>query len=153
MSVKEKLGKILVLGAGPCGDSSPCPTLVEKQGPGSPSAWSPWLPWPWRNGDALASSPQCEDAVSKGAQQKQMKDLLSPRPQMGPSGSPELCEFHRNQDFSLAYFTPQVLHLAQFKFMFTARVRRPLAAPAFRLARGEGCLVSSAVLSVCEVLG
>lgn len=103
MSVKEKLGKIVVLGAGPCGDSPPPPprTLVEKQGPGSPSARSPW---PWRNGDALASPPQCKDAVSKGAQQKQMKDLLSPRPQVGPSSSRELCEFHRNQDFSFSLF-------------------------------------------------
>ena len=86
----------------------------------------------WR---CTGKSPQCEDSVSKGAQQRQMKHLLSPQPWKGPSGSPALCGFLRNQDLSLGYFTPQVLHLGS---VFTARVRRSFAATAFRLARGGG---------------
>ena len=88
----------------------------------------------WR---CTGKSPQCEDTVSKGAQQRQMKHLLSPQPWKGPSGSPALCGFPRNQDLSLGYFTPQVLHLGS---VFTARVRWSFAATAFRLAQeGRPC--------------
>lgn len=84
----------------------------------------------WR---CIGKSPQWEDTVSKGAQQRQMKHLLSPQPWKGPSSSPALRGLLRNQDLSLGYFTPQVLH---FGSVFTARVWQSFAATAFRVAQG-----------------
>ena len=120
--MRKNLGRILVLGVWPCADRHLFPFCMV--------ALVTMALVKWR---CIGKSPQCEDTVSKGAQQKQMKHLLSSQPWKGPSGSPALHRFLRNQDLSLGYFTPQVLYLGS---VFMVRVRWSCAATAFGLAQG-----------------
>lgn len=67
--MRKNLGRILVLGVWPCVDRHLFPFCMV--------ALVTMALVKWR---CISKYPQCEDSVSKGAQQKQMKHLLSPQP-------------------------------------------------------------------------